>query len=588
MVVVFLKKAYWKDSEKIQEVESAFEKILDPTQPFTDVWAANYKGIGTPFILIRGKYASIGNFIQKDSKAAAPEAIQYLSGWTVLEALELLSHRMVHYDIKQYPEINVPSEQKRGLQKSRKDKYQQNVTTNESEKGFQSKVVQKRTALPLYGDRDFLSQDMLMYSLPVDPGDDHVYNPPPFYDDSEGENIDIFVVDSGLADHADQLQTFKHAYQNNQIKGWLFPGGPLATTERREHRGEDEEEGGYPFHGTEMISKIIDENVGYARKANIWVGANYDQDDGDYDIYLLDLLFQVLEKIDDETARNPRFKAIINISCVFRIHRLGDVLNDYPDTVLTKQDKQYVQAYSELLDVLFDLLGERKNVIMVTVTGNGALASFVKVYGLSEGIAVPAFEVLPGGEQIPLEPPDYYDVDGASYVAPIVCSILATHLSANPKWSIKRVIDRLYSDAYWKGGRDEELRLVWTGIPDPTDTYLGSDSDYLDDPMDDCDSVYLGSDSDYLDDPTDIEKRAPNHRNDTKRRGRYCQTPTKNKQNKNINTAGGSFLSTKTVALIVTHWTTLKTTLETITAIKTATITKQVDVTNTVIISKTV
>ncbi|KAF3928416.1 hypothetical protein AA313_de0208788 [Arthrobotrys entomopaga] len=262
---------------------------------------------------------------------------------------------MDHYEEKLYPYTSYSQDpyEDMGYHGPHLDDYSQ-------DHGFKKRAAVER-------DEDGLDSDYGFYGRPPFSHIDQ-----PWIEDTEGENINIFVVDDGFADHADELPTFQHAFDNNQFKDWFLPRGPLAETDRRAwglySMGLPESE---YFHGTHVISKIIDKEVGFARKANIWIAANYDRNDNAYDIYNIDLLFQVLERIDKETSRNPQFKAIINLSEVFFDHRLGDVLEEYPDDVLTKQEKRFIQAKSELLDILFSHLSKRENVIMVTGVGNG-------------------------------------------------------------------------------------------------------------------------------------------------------------------------------------------------------------------------
>ncbi|KAK6541987.1 hypothetical protein TWF694_007760 [Orbilia ellipsospora] len=648
---VFLKKDYWRDSKKIGEIETIFRNVIEPNNPApSDIWAAQYKAVGTPFILIRGKYQLLAYFMLAESQADPSKVVQYLSTWNALETGLDLLQRIEKYDQTKYPSISPGNDKrKRDLDKTRKPEL--DATTSESQVNIEDQDFQKR-AIELWNQP--LTPDIKFYSKPPDVAPEDYHNV--YYEASQGENINIFVLDTGFADHADQLVTLKHAFQNGQIKGWLLPGGPLATAEHRENRKVAKE---WVYHGTLVISKIIDEGVGFARKANIWVGGGYDSADNDFEIFILDLLFQTLEKIDEETEKDPGFKAIINLSTIIGIHRVGDVLSEYPTSVLTEKEREYIEVLSELLDIVLDSLGKRENVIIVTGSGNGwrgrpidgradfpakrggtidnlvvvgsgdalgnlvswSKADFIKVYGLSEGVVVPDFEEGPNGEQIPVEPPQNSLDEGISYgktlatfsfsylklamlsipiflklkcyvhlanflchynargnqANPVICSILANHLSANPSWSTKQAIDKLYSDAYWRGGDDEDIKLAWTGASEPPDDFDDMDCDDETDDSDDFDS-----------DPMDIGKRALKHYNEMHRRDICSQARKNNSQSENFTITGGPYLATKTLLLLVTHQTILQTTLKTVTATKTALITKETEITHTVAVSKAI
>ncbi|KAF3916114.1 hypothetical protein AA313_de0201038 [Arthrobotrys entomopaga] len=314
-LVVFLERDHWKDNKKIQDIETAFKNIVltGPAQSSIDVWAASYKDAGTPFILIRGEYKSLGDFIHKESTSSSPGIIQYLSAWFILDTKDAVDNKIDDYDAKQYPGIEIPNDMRKRSGLSTKETprrksrggFQESVTIQNLEEVVQDRKVQKRGAAPW--DDPIKYPDFEFYSKP--PGDHLEWDDDPWFEDSEGKDIDVFVLDTGLADHADELETFRHAYQNNQIKGWLLPRGPLATNEHREKRYLDDN-GQYDindssFHGTQVISKIIDERVGFARKANIWVAALYDKAENSFQVYVIDLLFQILEKIDEETSPTP-------------------------------------------------------------------------------------------------------------------------------------------------------------------------------------------------------------------------------------------------------------------------------------------
>ncbi|KAF3916134.1 hypothetical protein AA313_de0202641 [Arthrobotrys entomopaga] len=154
------------------------------------------------------------------------------------------------------------------------DNPKHSSTGNKTETRFNDRLLHRRSTEFYDG---VYSGEFPFYSKP--PGIDlqqYAESPDPFsYESTQGENVDIYVLDSGLADHASELNSFKNAFANGQIKGWFFPRGPQSTTKRFDSVS-TRSSGSESFHGTWVISKIIDEKAGYARKANIWMAAHYD------------------------------------------------------------------------------------------------------------------------------------------------------------------------------------------------------------------------------------------------------------------------------------------------------------------------
>ncbi|KAK6354959.1 hypothetical protein TWF696_004087 [Orbilia brochopaga] len=313
--------------------------------------------------------------------------------------------------------------------------------------------------------------DIRYYSKPPGVAPFEWASQPLYHESSEGRGIDIFVLDTGFAEDAKLSEEFEKPIKNKQIKGWIFPHSPrniegLPMDYSYDELDKSDESN---FHGTKVISKIIGRRSGFARKANIWVGVVTD-DWGVYSpIYIIDVLFQILEIIDRETEKNPNYQAIINMSCVLRLHRRGAELDLYPDSVVTLEEKKYIEANARIADIVLYQLGQRQNVIIVTGSGNDHLlaadkgwpitewpakrggiirnlvvigssnirgkinayseAEFVKVYALSEYLAVPKFVVNSEFDQIPVENAEgtqaYLAQAGVSFCKLSTCTAVA-------------------------------------------------------------------------------------------------------------------------------------------------------------------
>ncbi|KAF3928306.1 hypothetical protein AA313_de0209241 [Arthrobotrys entomopaga] len=282
LFLVFLKKRYWDDVDKLMEVESEFRKILEPDDfsdsssssssdedPGEGLWYPNYKDVGTPYVLIRGKYKSIGSVIVHESIPTAPEITQYLSAWQIVYTEKALEDRIEEDDAQRYLIDPTSQRRKRGLQKNALQEL------NETH----SELLLNRIENSTKG--DIQTRAKVLFEKPFFP-DFRFYSKPPeselvtyqmYYEDSQGENIDIFVLDTGFADYANDLKGFKNAFANGQIKGWIVPGGPLASKKEHESStvGEAPDDADpnktvhthqRAFHGTRVISKIIDDKAG--------------------------------------------------------------------------------------------------------------------------------------------------------------------------------------------------------------------------------------------------------------------------------------------------------------------------------------
>ncbi|KAK6525815.1 hypothetical protein TWF281_010858 [Arthrobotrys megalospora] len=523
------KREYWKNEQVIDEIALLIiEKLSenldkdqdgDSEQPEGRVYTPKYRDVGTPFILFRAKFGIVPTLVHEDyNKIDAGERIgaaEYIDTWGIVSAEEEIDQQKIRpMDIALWTKrrnrrsspgdpkgsrLDMDIDQKRknnGNSQWRRELGDQNITTGE---GYsRRKVLQKRSLLEYRFDKGIPS-DLRYYSKPPGTTSDKWESEPVYYEDSEGEGIDIFVLDNGFTSAATEHDQFKDAIQNNQIKGWLFAGGVQEGRNHDEILSKDDATKS-DFHGTEVISKIIGRRTGFARKANIWVASCPDYEGVCWTFYYIDLLFKILEKIDEETEQDPNYKAIINLSVVLDIHRIGKELDDY--TAMTTQgERKYIEAYSQIADIVLEMLGKRKNVIIVTGTGNdwvdrpvfdwpakrgssiknmvvvGSVdenseinslseADFVKVYALSTGITVPSFTVDQAGKQVPKmdgSETAFKQTAGISFANPIVCSILATQLSAHPNWSMQQAIDKLYSDAYPRLSGPNALKIVWTG-----------------------------------------------------------------------------------------------------------------------------
>ncbi|KAK6541985.1 hypothetical protein TWF694_007758 [Orbilia ellipsospora] len=565
--LIFLKEDYWKDSKTIQKIKSSFDRVVPPEErapggpPVNGVTFPNYQVIGTPYIFVRGPLDLVAGVITGD-----PDHIKdYFVAWGVIGLEQAITRMIEDADEERYFGTK---KNKRSPEKMCDIKQHSNLNSTKihpRDLRFQKRGLEEiENPLP----------DVVFYSTP--PGvnyDEYADSQDPVYfESSQGEGIDIYVLDHGLADHASELPTLEESLKNGQIKGWLFPNGPESTTERLEASNHGS------FHGTEVLSKIIDDEAGFARKANIWIAAYYDTYGYQAEIYYFDLLYQITNQIVQLTKKDPNYKAIINLSAVINTHRSSETLKSYFPKFLTDVEVKYIQAHSELLDFVLGLLGALDNVIIVTGTGNDELkrplddradwpakkggsienmvvvgsaeegceldswskANYVKVYGQASDVFVPEFKVDSDERQVPEVDengnPVYVIQNGISFVNPIVSSILANHLSANPDWSTKQAIDKLYSDAYVRGA-DPDIKIVWTGVYPP---------------------------------------------------GKKPQAPEKTDQSGiSVHPSGevGPFVGTKTLVLVVTHRTTLQTAFK---ATETAIITRKIDkeVTHTVIITK--
>ncbi|KAK6362365.1 hypothetical protein TWF730_006057 [Orbilia blumenaviensis] len=498
---VILKEAYWKDGTVINNIKRMFERIQDLDVDMDDgrlrkrIYSPSYKGVGTPFIMVRGQYYKIANVILGEPSDAEPHqivgALQYLECWGIIEGERSFHSKMLWADENQFPDSQEGSKESSSfgspLLRRGEDLHRWHRTQSSSASiGAIYPIRQNLTkrSPKKYEVQDQLLEDMRYYSKPPSISTDEWKSHVVYYEDSEGSGVDVFVLDSGLASHASEHSEFRHAYDNDQIKGWIYSEGPEQLTGFRDFADPNQ---GVDFHGTYVISKIIGSSTGYARKANIWVGVVTDSTDWCSPWYLIDVLFETLRRIDDNTSENPGYKAIINISTVIDYHRVGDEgrpIQEWPAKRGSSMENLVVVGSADHSGKI----------------NAWAKADFVEIYGRTDDIFVPKFEIQGNSQEGALAADGkniYTAEDGISFgkslrvvtrssrcscgreaskcllnkpVIPIICGILATHFSANPSWSPKQAIEKLYTDAYIRGEGPDAVKIAWTGITPPSDS----------------------------------------------------------------------------------------------------------------------
>ncbi|KAF3918292.1 hypothetical protein ABW21_db0204015 [Orbilia brochopaga] len=524
---LFLKRIYWQDDQVISEIETLLRGILDlyeskeegryhlfVIQPPRDgIRVPKYKNLGTPFISVAGKYDKLADIILDDFALNDETEIEgeqrerkrigvadYLDAWGILGMVDGLQKRIwsvdAHLSSVDGDAIDrgapVAPQRRGNIEESSNTESLGNLYKISEGADPQRPAVLKRNPA---GTRSY-SADLIRYDIAPGSSEEEWHSHQHTFSVSEGQGIDIFVLDTGFADNAIASPEFSRAIRNGQIKGFYWAQGT------QPHGPWMDFADPYPgrFHGTMVISKIIGETTGWARKANIWVEVMLDMRRVAWIGYLTDCLNAALEKIDMEIERDPNYKAIISMSSLSGYHRVGDELDRYPDSFISETEKKFIDASSRLADIVLDMLGERRdNVIIVCGPGNGNLGrpisawpakrgdsienlvgvgsadlsgkikaysktEFIKVYGISDNILVPRFERLEAGLQWPVPGRSAFQwLGGISLAIPVIAGILATHLSDHPDWSIKQAIDKLYNDAYPRAEGPDAVPIAWTG-----------------------------------------------------------------------------------------------------------------------------
>ncbi|KAJ6262647.1 hypothetical protein Dda_3459 [Drechslerella dactyloides] len=450
LFVVFPKKDYWQNDKVIGEIESLLKGVLDPDvnmedpeDPAEAVYVHKYKNLGTPLIQVLGKYHAIADVIIDDfenkegNERKRIGISDYLDTWGIIRAEDDFSEKMRRVDERRFLSED---EWTHGSE----------VETTRIRKG----IMRKNNKGAVEYEFETINSDIRSWSKPPGITSEEWKSRPVYYEDSEGKDIDIFVLDSGFAlDGAREHQEFADAIENGQIKGWLYAEGPLGANKPGDYLWSVPDEGWIDFHGTHVISKILGRQTGFSRKANVWV----------------------LERIEKETEENPKYRAIINMCTIIEYHGLGDELDPYPESALTTVERKFIEAYSRIADIVLARLSERENVIIVTGTGNDWLGRGpISEWPAKRGGSIENLVVLGSVDKkdrdsnlIPSKSQDEFEYicrGGISYAIPAVSGILATHMSANPEWSPKQAIGKLYNDAYPRAEGADAIKITWTGI----------------------------------------------------------------------------------------------------------------------------
>ncbi|KAF3937724.1 Cerevisin [Dactylella cylindrospora] len=281
-----------------------------------------------------------------------------------------------------------------------------------------------------------------------------------WYDDSAGEGVTIYVMDSGA-----ELSHPEFAKSKGNIDSWLYAGP---------HPSESESDSDVEyFHGTGVLGKIIGSQTGIAKKASI-VYVKYTDSNGIFsELNMIDGLMQLYDDIIDNRKKDKvivylgwgmpdfsaedRFSEIVigimkeilqklakekNVIIVTRAGDYGEeyLINEYP-AVLAKRheniitvggvDRQYMNAYQT--------------------------ANFVKVWAPAQNVKV---AIGPGGNG----KDDYYMLNGTDYAAATVAGVLAGYISYQGD-SIKAALNKLHSWAYPR--KDGGPPIVWNGWREP-------------------------------------------------------------------------------------------------------------------------
>ncbi|KAK6333978.1 hypothetical protein TWF696_002489 [Orbilia brochopaga] len=465
-------------------------RALTNDEPGEGIYVPKYRYFGTPFILVRGQYHKIADIVIEDfSREKKDERIgvnDYLETWGILDAQSDIEVAMDKIDEEQ---SESQMQEKRSLRERENTK------------------LSKRGGIR-YSEGDYFL-DFKYYSKPPDIAwDEWEAQDAYFYYGTEGSGVNIYMVDSGFAGGAEDSDEFKNAFENDQVKEWIYAHGPMEVGQPDDYVY-DTGNALTDFTGTKAVSKIIGRSTGYARKASVHIGVIYDWSSTQQPCYTIDVLARMMERIEDNIKRDSRYKAIINLpTTVLPYHRIGKELDLY--TTLTPGERTYVGAYSRIADIVLKKFHDfLSNVILVTGTGDSSWgmpisewpakrgdtmsnlvvignadadgkinafseASYVAVYANTDAIEVPTFGIQSGTlKQYHLRNEKdsgagFQQEYGIDLAIPIVTGILACIWSEGPDNLAQDVIETLYEDAY---PRDVEggLKIVWTGLR-PTDT----------------------------------------------------------------------------------------------------------------------
>ncbi|KAJ6258387.1 hypothetical protein Dda_6427 [Drechslerella dactyloides] len=412
-VVVILKHEHWTDRRVINEIRVLFASILDPPKnadaggdPGEGMYVPEIETFGVPWILVRAKYHKVAKVILRDFVTMDNERVRigvsdYLETWGFINAEDDLFHNKM-----------APEEWEAF---SGRDKNA-NTQLRPVDSVTVGSLRQNTAAITYPGNGMAAFEDFIYHSKPPDANfDDWKEEEVYWYPGTEGEGVDIWVLDSGLASSAHLSREFNQAFERRRIKGWFFAGGTMIKKLRVDSlwRMGDVHEN---YVGTKVIAKItgrlITEQLtfevladiaksfilgrrnGYARKANVYIGVIYDYLGRTSPIYLVDVLMKTFENVKTGIERNSTYKAIVNIpSDVMAFHRIADELDMYTELTLT--EKKYIDAYSRIASMVLKKFADfRDNVILVTGTGNGNRGWPIMNWPAKDGGTIPNLVVV--------------------------------------------------------------------------------------------------------------------------------------------------------------------------------------------------
>ncbi|EPS45781.1 hypothetical protein H072_127 [Dactylellina haptotyla CBS 200.50] len=445
-----------------------------------------YDGLGTRYYVFEGAYADISHTIFNELEN---DKNHWIQSWGDLSQEVFLEQRLDRID-----ELAKSSTKRLARKDTNAMKSKGNKLRNESYNATHKKL--RPRAVVKSDESRNIPFDLRYHSTPP-PGGDRDYGSPGalsdyYFESSEGEGVDIYVIDTGFEFRTTHGE-FAEALARDQIKGYIFPVALDAPHDKVDYDPQSTD-----LHGTVVTSKIIGKRAGMARKANIWVAPMVDAHKRILHVYLLDLFLKVRDNIKQETQKNPNYRAIINLSMAMGTHRDVNEMNQpkyHNSQKLSQQDRAYILGISDLGDLALKSLLELDNVVLVTGAGNDPLGNeirdwpaklgasyknmivvgsvdrfgairqvgkidFVEMYGLEEMYEIPD---LVSRMEDSAETPDKYIIkNGVSYTNACVAAILATHLSANPDWSVTDAVNQLYQDAYPR--KKNGPKVIWTGV----------------------------------------------------------------------------------------------------------------------------
>ncbi|KAF3281100.1 hypothetical protein TWF970_002274 [Orbilia oligospora] len=289
-----------------------------------------------------------------------------------------------------------------------------------------------------------------------------------YFRGTQGQGIDIYVVDSGLSAAAGYHQAFASPSHRRHIGQWMK---------------------------TDVTSKIVGSTTGLAINSRV-INAifNPDGERNRNGHFYVDILLSIRKAI---LQKPISAKSIINLSVVFDGHLRKDKneFGRYP--FLKEIEREYFDLVSRYADAALDKILELDNVIVVTGTGNepvgrpildwpakrgtkkasnlvvvgkadeqGRLSGhveteFVKVYGVANYITVPFIRSNQAVE-INTHREEYVEEVGISLVIPMISGILASHMSENPTWTPLQAVEKLYKDAY-PYEKNSNIKMAWVG-----------------------------------------------------------------------------------------------------------------------------